>query len=202
MDNLIFQERKSKVEEMQNNILISNAETTVQKPHRTVKTLFNGNNPKNRKNLKKLCFVEKDIEKNDLKKTLPRMPSIQSLITNSKKEEFLSLEKPNYFQSHKTIPLVNFSSSSTLLTLNNNNNSNLYQNQNQNIVNNTLNNGNNNNFDYNYLNSNESLPLMTNKKESKMSKKTKSFNGLQKEKDLNQLYQEFLENVSKIYLCI
>lgn len=202
MENLIFQERKSKVEEMQNNILISNAETTVQKPHRTVKTLFNGNNPKNRKNLKKLCFVEKDIEKNDLKKTLPRMPSIQSLITNSKKEEFLSLEKPNYFQSHKTIPLVNFSSSSTLLTLNNNNNSNLYQNQNQNIVNNTLNNGNNNNFDYNYLNSNESLPLMINKKESKMSKKTKSFNGPQKEKDLNQLYQEFLENVSKIYLCI
>ena len=198
MDNLFFAERKSKIESLQKNINIITVESKVRKPHPSIKTLFNGSHPKNRKNLKKL-----DIRLNNIKKTekinlSPKRESIQSLIKISKTEEFLTQEKPNNYNGVKIIPLKNFSSSSTLYSLNNNNNNNYNNNNSNNFMNgnNSNMNSNNNliNLDLAYLNSADSLPLL---KEKKMSTKKKSIIEIQKEKDLNELYQEYVHNVSK-----
>ena len=197
MDNLFFAERKSKIESLQKNINIITTESKVRKPHPSIKTLFNGSHPKNRKNLKKL-----DIRLNNIKKTekinlSPKRESIQSLIKISKTEEFLTQEKPNNYNGIKIIPLKNFSSSSTLYSLNNNNNNNNFNNNNSNnLVNGNYTNSNNNliNLDLAYLNSADSLPLL---KEKKMSTKKKSIIEIQQEKDLNELYQEYVHNVSK-----
>ena len=197
MENLFFAERKSKIESLQKNINIITTESKVRKPHPSIKTLFNGSHPKNRKNLKKL-----DIRLNNNKKTekinlSPKRESIQSLIKISKTEEFLTQEKPNNYNGIKIIPLKNFSSSSTLYSLNNNNNNNNFNNNNSNnLVNGNYTNSNNNliNLDLAYLNSADSLPLL---KEKKMSTKKKSIIEIQKEKDLNELYQEYVQNVSK-----
>ena len=59
-----------------------------------------------------------------------------------------------------------------------------YTNSNNNLI----------NLDLAYLNSADSLPLL---KEKKMSTKKKSIIEIQKEKDLNELYQEYVHNVSK-----
>ena len=198
MENLFFAERKSKIESLQKNINIITIESKVRKPHPSIKTLFNGSHPKNRKNLKKL-----DIRLNNIKKTekinlSPKRESIQSLIKISKTEEFLTQEKPNNYNGVKIIPLKNFSSSSTLYSLNNNNNNNYNNNNSNNFMNgnNSNMNSNNNliNLDLAYLNSADSLPLL---KEKKMSTKKKSIIEIQKEKDLNELYQEYVHNVSK-----
>ena len=196
MENLFFAERKSKIESLQKNINIITVESKVRKPHPSIKTLFNGSHPKNRKNLKKL-----DIRLNNIKKTekinlSPKRESIQSLIKISKTEEFLTQEKPNNYNGIKIIPLKNFSSSSTLYSLNNNNNNNFNNNNSNNLVNGNYTNSNNNliNLDLAYLNSADSLPLL---KEKKMSTKKKSIIEIQKEKDLNELYQEYVHNVSK-----
>ena len=198
MENLFFAERKSKIESLQKNINIITTESKVRKPHPSIKTLFNGSHPKNRKNLKKL-----DIRLNNIKKTekinlSPKRESIQSLIKISKTEEFLTQEKPNNYNGVKIIPLKNFSSSSTLYSLNNNNNNNYNNNNSNNFMNgnNSNMNSNNNliNLDLAYLNSADSLPLL---KEKKMSTKKKSIIEIQKEKDLNELYQEYVHNVSK-----
>ena len=196
MENLFFAERKSKIESLQKNINIITIESKVRKPHPSIKTLFNGSHPKNRKNLKKL-----DIRLNNIKKTekinlSPKRESIQSLIKISKTEEFLTQEKPNNYNGIKIIPLKNFSSSSTLYSLNNNNNNNFNNNNSNNLVNGNYTNSNNNliNLDLAYLNSADSLPLL---KEKKMSAKKKSIIEIQKEKDLNELYQEYVHNVSK-----
>ena len=196
MENLFFAERKSKIESLQKNINIITTESKVRKPHPSIKTLFNGSHPKNRKNLKKL-----DIRLNNIKKTekinlSPKRESIQSLIKISKTEEFLTQEKPNNYNGFKIIPLKNFSSSSTLYSLNNNNNNNFNNNNSNNLVNGNYTNSNNNliNLDLAYLNSADSLPLL---KEKKMSTKKKSIIEIQQEKDLNELYQEYVHNVSK-----
>ena len=196
MENLFFAERKSKIESLQKNINIITIESKVRKPHPSIKTLFNGSHPKNRKNLKKL-----DIRLNNIKKTekinlSPKRESIQSLIKISKTEEFLTQEKPNNYNGIKIIPLKNFSSSSTLYSLNNNNNNNFNNNNSNNLVNGNYTNSNNNliNLDLAYLNSADSLPLL---KEKKMSTKKKSVIEIQQEKELNELYQEYVHNVSK-----
>ena len=194
MKNLIFQERKSKIESLQKNINMINTESKVRQPHSSLKTLFNGTHPKNRKNLKKLdVILPNTVNKNVKNKLSQRPPSIQSLITNSKNEEFLSLEKPNNYKGVKIIPLNHFSSSSTLYSLNNNQN----QNVNQNNLNTNIN-GNFDNLNLNFLNSAESLPRLNSRKVSKMSQNKKSVNEIQPEKDLNQLYQEFIDDVSNI----
>ena len=198
MENLFFAERKSKIESLQKNINIITTESKVRKPHPSIKTIFNGNHPKNRKNLKKI-----DIRLNNIKKTekinlSPKRETIQSLIKISKTEEFLTQEKPNNYNGCKIIPLKNFSSSSTLYSLNNNNNNNFNNNNSNNLLNGNYSNmySNNNliNLDLTYLNSADSLPAL---KEKKMSTKKKSIIEIQQEKDLNELYQEYVQNVSK-----
>ena len=134
------------------------------------------------------------IKKNGTNKSSQRPPSIQSLITNSKTEEFLSFEKSDNYKGIKVIPLTNFSSSSTLYSVNNNN----YQNGYQNNINHNSLNDNFNNLNLQFLNSAETLPKIENRKESKMSQKKKSLIEIQQEKDLKQLYQEFIDNVSNI----
>ena len=196
MENLFFEERKSKIESLQKNINIITVESKVRKPHPSIKTLFNGSHPKNRKNLKKLDIRLNNIKKNEKINLSPKRESIQSLIKISKTEEFLTQEKPNNYNGIKIIPLKNFSSSSTLYSLNNNNNNNFNNNNSNNLVNGNYTNSNNNliNLDLAYLNSADSLPLL---KEKKMSTKKKSIIEIQKEKDLNELYQEYVHNVSK-----
>ena len=196
MENLFFAERKSKIESLQKNINIITTESKVRKPHPSIKTLFNGSHPKNRKNLKKLDIRLNNIKKNEKINLSPKRESIQSLIKISKTEEFLTQEKPNNYNGIKIIPLKNFSSSSTLYSLNNNNNNNFNNNNSNNLVNGNYTNSNNNliNLDLAYLNSADSLPLL---KEKKMSTKKKSIIEIQKEKDLNELYQEYVHNVSK-----
>ena len=198
MENLFFAERKSKIESLQKNINIITTESKVRKPHPSIKTLFNGSHPKNRKNLKKLDIRLNIIKKNEKINLSPKRESIQSLIKISKTEEFLTQEKPNNYNGVKIIPLKNFSSSSTLYSLNNNNNNNYNNNNSNNFMNgnNSNMNSNNNliNLDLAYLNSADSLPLL---KEKKMSTKKKSIIEIQKEKDLNELYQEYVHNVSK-----
>ena len=198
MENLFFAERKSKIESLQKNINIITTESKVRKPHPSIKTLFNGSHPKNRKNLKKLDIKLNIIKKNEKINLSPKRESIQSLIKISKTEEFLTQEKPNNYNGVKIIPLKNFSSSSTLYSLNNNNNNNYNNNNSNNFMNgnNSNMNSNNNliNLDLAYLNSADSLPLL---KEKKMSTKKKSIIEIQKEKDLNELYQEYVHNVSK-----
>ena len=173
MDILIFNERKSKAETLHKNISIINNELTVRKPHTSAKTIFNGNIPKNRKNLKKLNAINTEVKKNEIKKSTVRPPSIQSLITNSKTDEFLSLDKPNNF-GQKLLPLMNFSSSSTLYSIKSNNN-----------------------FQRNSVNN---LPIMNTKKISENSIKSKSSMNIKPGKDINQLYQEFTSNVIKYIL--
>ena len=195
MKNLIFQERKSKIESLQKNINMINTESKVRQPHSSLKTLFNGTHPKNRKNLKKLdVILPNTVNKNVKNKLSQKPPSIQSLITNSKNEEFLSFEKSDNYKGIKIIPLTNFSSSSTLYYVNNNN----YQNGYQNNINHNSLNDNFNNLNLQFLNSAETLPKIENRKESKMSQKKKSLIEIQQEKDLKQLYQEFIDNVSNI----
>jgi hypothetical protein len=196
MENFFFAERKSKIESLQKNINIITTESKVRKPHPSIKTLFNGSHPKNRKNLKKLDIRLNNIKKNEKINLSPKRESIQSLIKISKTEEFLTQEKPNNYNGIKIIPLKNFSSSSTLYSLNNNNNNNFNNNNSNNLVNGNYTNSNNNliNLDLAYLNSADSLPLL---KEKKMSTKKESIIEIQKEKDLNELYQEYVHNVSK-----
>lgn len=195
----ILKERRAKIEMLQQNINIIHNEVKVRRPHPTTKSLFNGKTPKNRRNLKKLKIILPKENKKEKKEKPLRPTSIQQLITNSKNDEFLSIEKTNNF-GHKVIPIRQFSSSSTLyslkanqLTKNQNNNTNTNSNNNQYIVNHTQ----NNNVNYEFLNSAESIPVLAEKKLSKMSEKKKSNISVQQEKDLNQLYQEYTENVRK-----
>jgi hypothetical protein len=197
MEKIFLAERKSKIETLQKNINIKITESKVRSPHPSIKTLFNGHHPKNRKNLKKLDIRLNNIKKNEKINLSPKRESIQSLIKISKTEEFLTQEKPNNYNGIKIIPLKNFSSSSTLYSLNNNNNNNNFNNNNSNnLVNGNYTNSNNNliNLDLAYLNSADSLPLL---KEKKLSTKKKSLIEIQQEKDLKELYQEYIQNVSK-----
>jgi len=190
---------REKIEKLQNSINIINRELNVRKPRPSIRTLFNGKLPKNRLNLKNINTKIIQKNKNEIKKISPKnSPSIQSLIKSSLNNEFLNSVKTNNFKSTKVIPLINPLSNSTLYSLKSNNNINNHNSKN-NIINNTL----NNNIILKEFNSTGSLPKLVSKPSSQTSQtlnETKSTINPKQEKDLNQLYKEYIQNVSILKL--
>ena len=186
---------REKIEKLQNSINIINNELKVSKPQPSIKSLFNGKRPKNRLNLKNIKPKITQKNKIDIKKiSQNNFPSIKSLIKSSKDNEFLNPDKTYNFKSAKIIPIITQPSSPSLYSLKSNNNINHFSsNKNNNIINNAF----NNNLNLKQFNSTESLPKLDTKPSTQSSNETKStLNNIQ-EKDLNQLYQEYIQNVSK-----
>ena len=194
MNGFVYQERQSKMKLFKENLIILSHESMVRKPHPSIKTLFYGKKPKNRKNLKKLNVQKLDnISINRVSKNKPKynIPSIQSIINNSKNNEFLSLdENPNSSFAPKIIIRPNLQN-----YINNNSSPSLYKVKPSfgNISNNSTNyknNGDNNNININKTNTkisndnNESPSVISNPIENK------------KPKDVKELYKEYIENVS------
>ena len=227
MNASIFQERLSKIQMFENSLNILSNESMVKKPYPSIKTLFYNKMPKNRKNLKKLksnmathnIHNNKDRLKNYLSKY--KTPSIQSIINNSKTSEFLSLDHPinkyraNIFPSQT---ISNINSSSRINTLNNNNG-----------INHSINNGNNimkiksqeinhsmsiqekmpnfsnnnkmrNSINYNNVLKSKKISKMSNADNINKSNDEPVLN--KKEVDLNDLYKEYIDNVSNIIFII
>ena len=188
-----FQERLSNIQILEKDLNILANESIVKTPYPTIKSLFYNTKPKNRKNLKKLELIknENDINGkiNNLKKI--NRVNIESIIHNSKTSEFLSSDNPSHFNKPKIIYCIqdyqNQNSSSTLYTVNGKNNGRISNNLKKNLDEIS------NNIKNNALNkSANSLPVMESKKVSKMSNDV----SIQKTVNLNDLYNEFIENVS------
>jgi hypothetical protein len=194
MNALVYQERQSKMKLFKENLIILSHESMVRKPHPSIKTLFYGKKPKNRKNLKKLNVPKLSnisINRASKNKQKYNIPSIQSIINNSKNNEFLSLdENPNSSFAPKIIIRPNYQN-----YINHNSSSTLYKVKPSigNISNNSTNyknNGDNNNINLNKTNTkisndnNESASIRSNPIEQK------------KPKDVKELYKEYIENVS------
>ncbi len=186
-----FQEKTSNIQLLEQSLNIFVNESSVQKPHSSIKSLFYNNKPKNRKNLKKLKIKSKQkiLNRNN---TLPmyKLPSIESIINNSKANEFLSLDHPNNNYLPKIIiPVKIYSNNNPYSSMNKvkMNNGNTLNNTKNNLGKSSQNPGNNNNI--NSLMNN--IQVMKNKKISEVS------NGpnLIKKKNINDLYKELLENV-------
>ena len=200
MSVLNSQERISKILMLERNLNRKSNESLVRRPCPSIKTIFNGNKPKNRRNLKKLGIQKSNNNKTynkPIKKPKYKTPSIQSIINNSINNEFLSLDHPNNNYNYNKpiiIPMNNFSngnSSSTLYSINKRNN----------VISNNLkksidviSNLSKNNKLQNSINDN----VMKSKKISKMSDGT----NYKKPVNLNDLYNEFIANVSKIFFII
>ena len=200
MSVLNSKERISKILMLERNLNRLSNETLVRRPCPSIKTIFNGNKPKNRRNLKKLGIQKSNNNKTynkPIKKPKYKTPSIQSIINNSINNEFLSLDHPNNNYNYNKpiiIPMNNFSngnSSSTLYSINKRNN----------VISNNLkksidviSNHSKNNKLQNSINDN----IMKSKKISKMSDGT----NYKKPVNLNDLYNEFIANVSKIFFII
>ena len=183
------------IENFQNSIKIINKELIVRKPHPSIKTLFNGKHPKNRLNLKNFNKIKVSKQKNEANK-IPKNPQpIKALIRSSLDNEFLYPVKQNNVGNNKPLCLKNYSSSSTLYSMNTNQLKNFHSNKNipKNILNKTNINTNTNN---NLFNSTGSLPILDAKSTTKLLNKTNSIIEIKQEKDLNQLYQEYIQNVS------
>ena len=194
------QERISKILMLERNLNRLSNESLVRRPCPSIKTIFNGNKPKNRRNLKKLGIQKSNNNKTynkPIKKPKYKTPSIQSIINNSINNEFLSLDHPNNNYNYNKpiiIPINTFSngnSSSTLYSINKSNN----------VISNNLkksidviSNHSKNNKLQNSINDN----VMKSKKISKMSDGT----NYKKPVNLNDLYNEFIANVSKIFFII
>lgn len=194
------QERISKILMLERNLNRLSNESLVRRPCPSIKTIFNGNKPKNRRNLKKLGIQKSNNNKTynkPIKKPKYKTPSIQSIINNSINNEFLSLDHPNNNYNYNKpiiIPINTFSngnSSSTLYSINKRNN----------VISNNLkksidviSNHSKNNKLQNSINDN----VMKSKKISKMSDGT----NYKKPVNLNDLYNEFIANVSKIFFII
>ena len=185
---------REKIEKLQNSINIINKELKVHKPQPSIKSLFNDKRPKNRLNLKNTKPKITQKNKIDIKKiSQNNFPSIKSLIKSSKDNEFLNPDKTYNFKSAKIIPIITQPSSSSLYSLKSNNNINHFSsNKNNNIINNAF----NNNLNLKQFNSTESLPKLDTKPSTQSSNETKSTLNIIQEKDLNQLYKEYIENVS------
>ena len=192
MASLYYQERLSNIQILEQNLSVLPNESLVKKPYPTIKSLFYDKRPKNRKNLKNI-ETRKPINnqrngtyKNKLNK---KVATIESIINNSKTNEFLSLDNPN--NNYKPIiiyPLYNYvnqNSSSTIDTIKKNGNS-IFNKVNNNID--EISNHSRNNKLNKSLND---IQLMKSKKASKMTNST--FH--KKMINLNDLYKECVENV-------
>lgn len=198
MSGFNAQERISKILMLENTLNKLSGESIVKRPYPSIKTLFNGNNPKNRKNLKKLFSKKtKPLETymNSINKTKYKAPSIQSVINNSLTNEFLNLDYPNNNHNKPILIFNNYSNVNNSQNLNNldNNKNAVFPNNLQKSVdvvsNHSINNKLKNSMDDN---------VMRSKKISTMS------NGIKNKKPLNinDLYNEFIEKVSKILFHI
>lgn len=194
------QERISKILMLERNLNRLSNESLVRRPCPSIKTIFNGNKPKNRRNLKKLGIQKSNNNKTynkPIKKPKYKTPSIQSIINNSINNEFLSLDHPNNNYNYNKpiiIPINTFSngnSSSTLYSINKSNN--VISNNLKKSIDVISNHSKNNKFQ-NSINDN----VMKSKKISKMSDGT----NYKKPVNLNDLYNEFIANVSKIFFII
>ena len=201
MNDFIYKERLSNIQKLEKNLNILSNESMVRKPYPTIKTLFYGKKPRNRKNLKKLNLINYNNIISKKKFNKYKVPSIESIINNSKTHEFLSLDNPNDTYIPKIlIPINNYSIQNSSYALNQVKNSN-----------NKMNHSINNKLNGKSLNDNLSI---ISKKNSKMTngnidnisvnnnllKKTNSVPFTpQQPKDLNELYKEFIENVRKYY---
>ena len=192
MASLYYQERLSNIQILEQNLSVLPNESLVKKPYPTIKSLFYDKRPKNRKNLKNI-ETRKPINnqrngtyKNKLNK---KVATIESIINNSKTNEFLSLDNPN--NNYKPIiiyPLYNYvnqNSSSTIDTIKKNGNS-IFNKVNNNID--EISNRSRNNKLNKSLND---IQLMKSKKASEMTNST--FH--KKMINLNDLYKEYIENV-------
>lgn len=108
INSLNFQERSSKIQMLENILNMLSHESMVKTPCPTVKNLFYDKKPKNRNNLKQIQPKKMKNKMNGTqlsKRQSYKLPSIQSVITNSINNEFLSSE----YQSNKYQPKVNHS---------------------------------------------------------------------------------------------
>ena len=204
MNDFIYQERLSNIQKLEKILNILSNESMVRKPYPTIKTLFYGKIPRNRKNLKKLNLINynkiisnKNSNKNSNKY---KVPSIESIINNSKTHEFLSLDNPSDTYIPKIlIPINNYSIQNSSYALNQVKNSN-----------NKMNHSINNKLNGKSLNDNLSIISKKNSKMTNGNIDNISVNNLlkktnpvpftpQQPKDLNELYKEFIENVRKYY---
>ena len=205
MNSYNYQDRISNIQILETNLNILSYESNVKKPYPSVKTLFYETQPKNRKNLKK-TQIRNAINFNHkngtyINKGPNKFPSIESIINNSKTDEFLRMDNPlKKYQQAIIIPIRNYGNQNSISTLdsiktNNNYNHGNFRNGSLNIINSTLNVSNNNNLNES-VNSND-IQLMKSRKISGMSNHSK-----QKPINLNDLYKEYIENVSIYFIII
>ena len=179
MKNLHFQKKDLNMDIIQKKINIINKELIIRKPHLSIKTLFNGKNPQNRKNLKKNEIRIPIIKpKKEIKRSAHPPIIIESIINDSKNLEFLSPDSYNN---------LNFLSSSSIYTVNS--------------PKNYIPNGVNNTLKYKYLNSTDSFGINKIKNQSQLStyddkEGDKTAESKTASKDLNQLYQKYINDVS------
>lgn len=209
MSSYNYQERISSIQILENNLNIISYESNVKKPYPSIKTLFYNRPPKNRKNLKKtqIKIVNKNILRNRtyINKPPSKFPSIQSIIDNSKTDEFLSMDNPiKKYQKPIIIPIQNYANQNSISTLdsiktNSNGNNGNFGNKSLNGINGTLKTSGNNNLNKS-INLND-IQLIKSRKVSGMSNRSKNSNN-KKPINLNDLYKEYLENVSIYFIII
>lgn len=196
MNGSVYQERQSNMKLFKQNLIILSHESTVRKPHPSIKTLFYGKKPKNRKNLKKLNVPKinnSSINSASQNKPKYNIPSILSIINNSKNNEFLSLdENPNNNFAPKIIIRPNYKN-----FINQKSSTALYKAipSNGNISNNSTNYKNNGDLNNNnFVLSNKNSKISNDNNESASIKTNPIVN--KKPKDVKELYKEYIENVS------
>ena len=187
-----FQERRSKIQLLEESLNFLVNESSIQKPHQTIKSLFYNNKPKNRKNLKKINIKESTLKIiNGNNSHAGKIPSIESIIKNSKNNEFLSLDYPNKKYLTKIIIPVQNSNHNISSTMNRLINKSHTVNISNNFEKISQHSRNKNNMD----NLIADIQVLKSRKASKMS----NGSNLRKTYDLNDLYKQFVENVRKYY---
>ena len=187
-----FQERRSKIQLLEESLNFLVNESSIQKPHQSIKSLFYNNKPKNRKNLKKINIKESTLKIiNGNNSHAGKIPSIESIIKNSKNNEFLSLDYPNKKYLTKIIIPIQNSNHNISSTMNRLINKSHTVNISNNFEKISQHSRNKNNLD----NLIEDIRVLKSRKASKMS----NGSNLRKPFDLNDLYKQFVESVRKYY---